>query len=284
MSKILVIFFVLFCSWTYSATINEKLYILSDSIEAFNGSKFPYKTFNLTNSFDQSNPFIELNLNDSLILWVVNKDNVVHDFEIKGKTGVQTIAVNDSIQLLLKMDQAGSYIYRDPSMNLEQSYLGLSGTILIKDHNFASFKWNIREHDSTWNVILNNAGSVNWGEYDPEYFTINGVSNPMINSNNDARIVGNVGDTLYLYISNCGRSVHSIHLHGYHAEIMQSSQFPNHVGREKDTFPISPDETLIIRIIPDKAGEYPVHDHNLVAVSGNNIYPNGMFITMLISP
>lgn len=251
---------------------------------AFNGVKFPYTTFNLNNSFDQSNPFIELNLDDSLILWVVNKDAIIHEFEIKGVFSPQTIAPNDSILLELKMDEAGGFIYRDPSANLQQVYIGLGGSILVKDHNHNVFKWNIREHDSLWNVIIHNAGTVDWTMYDPEYFTINSVSNPNVNSNSDARITGSVGDTLYLYISNCGRSIHSIHLHGYHAEIIQSSKYPSHVGREKDTFPIESQETLVLRIIPDKPGEYPVHDHNLIAVSGNNIYPNGMFLTMLISP
>ena len=43
-------------------------------------------------------------------------------------------------------------------------------------------------------------------------------------------------------------------------------------------------ETLILQIVPDKEGEYPIHDHNLVAVTGNNIYPNGIFTSILISP
>jgi len=41
-------------------------------------------------------------------------------------------------------------------------------------------------------------------------------------------------------------------------------------------------ELVIVEIVPHQVGEYPVHDHNLVAVSGGNIYPNGMFLTILI--
>ena len=61
-------------------------------------------------------------------------------------------------------------------------------------------------------------------------------------------------------------------------------KFPNQINWFKDSFPVYPMETLVLRIIPDKEGEYPVHDHNLVAVTSGNIYPNGMFSTMLISP
>jgi hypothetical protein len=50
----------------------------------------------------------------------------------------------------------------------------------------------------------------------------------------------------------------------------------------KDTFPIQPLETLLLQLVPHQVGEYPVHDHNLVAVSAGGIYPNGMFLTLLI--
>ena len=104
------------------------------------------------------------------------------------------------------------------------------------------------------------------------------MNDPIIN------IQGNVGDTIYLYITNTGNGMRSIHFHGYHGEITYSSKNPGNVGRSKDTFPIYPLEATIIRIVPDKPGMYPVHEHNLVAVTGNNYYPNGMFTLMNIQP
>ncbi len=76
--------------------------------------------------------------------------------------------------------------------------------------------------------------------------------------------------------------IHSLHFHGYHLKIVFSSKTPSNVGRLKDTFPVHSMESIILELIPDQVGEYPVHDHNLVAVSGGNIYPNGMFLTLLI--
>ena len=87
-----------------------------------------------------------------------------------------------------------------------------------------------------------------------------------------------------MYITNTGLSIHSLHFHRYHASIKYSSKNATHVNREKDTFPIYPLETIVLQIVPDKEGEFPIHDHNLVAVMGNNIYPNGMFTTILITP
>lgn len=266
-------------------TVNEKVYILSDSLTAVDGQKFPYITYNLNNSFSQNNPIIELDENDSLSLWVVNFDSVQHDFQIADFASTfASIPAGDSALVGYLFTVAGAYIYHDPLNAPENQYLGLSGLIAVKDHSHASFFWNIKEHQDSWNSALINNGTVDWATYDPNYFTINGNSAPDINADPQARIVGNVGDTLMLYISNSGNGIHSLHLHGYHAVIMFSSKSATEVGREKDTFPIYPGETLVLRIVPDKEGEYPVHDHNLVAISANNIYPNGMFMTMLIAP
>ncbi len=195
-----------------------------------------------------------------------------------------SIPAGDSALVGYKFNDPGCYIYHDPLSAPKNQYLGLSGMITVKDHNYDSFYWNIKEHESDWNPILTNNGSVTWTDYYPNYFTINGNSNPDINNDPSARIIGNVGDTLILYMANTGQSIHSLHFHGFHAVILFSSKSSLDVGREKDTFPIYPQETMVLRIVPDKVGEYPVHDHNLVAITGNNYYPNGMFISMLISP
>jgi len=221
---------------------------------------------------------------DTLNLWVYNTDNVSHSFVIKGVSAVQSIPANDSIFLQEIFTTIGSYIYYDPFDFPKNTYLGLAGMIVVKNHNHTSFYWNIKEHNSDWNNQLFNGNTVNWNQYDPKYFTINSVSNPNINNDTLARITGQVGDTLYLYITNTGLSIHSMHFHGYHATIKYSSKSASHVNREKDTFPIYPMETIVLQIVPDKEGEFPIHDHNLVAVMGNNIYPNGMFTTILITP
>jgi len=267
-----------------ATTVNQSLYIIADSLLTVDGAKVPYLTFNDSNTYIQSNPIINLMLGDTLDLWVYNTDNAPHDFQIKGVSNAISILPNDSIFLQEIFTVSGSYIYYDPSNFPKNTYLGLAGMIVVKNHNHASFYWNIKEHNSDWNTQLVAGNTVNWNQYDPKYFTINSVSNPNINADPLARITGQVGDTLYLHITNTGLSIHSMHFHGYHATIKYSSKNGAHVGREKDTFPIYPMETIVLQIVPDKVGEFPIHDHNLVAVMGNNIYPNGMFTTILITP
>tara|TARA_B110000908_G_scaffold150299_1_gene184210 strand:+ start:1210 stop:2106 length:897 start_codon:yes stop_codon:yes gene_type:complete len=267
-----------------SATVNKSLYIVSDSLLTVDSTKVPYLTFNETATYNQNNPIINLMQGDTLDLWVYNTDNTLHEFVIKGISSVISISANDSVFLQTVFTAKGSYIYHDPSDFPKNTYLGLAGMIVVKNHNHASFYWNIKEHNSDWNNQLFNGNTVNWNNYDPKYFTINSKSNPNINNDTLARVIGQVGDTLYLHITNTGLSIHSMHFHGYHAIIKYSSKNISHHNREKDTFPIYPMETLVLQFVPDKEGEYPIHDHNLVAVMGNNIYPNGMFSTILITP
>lgn len=277
--------FSLSINQVHANSVNSSLYIIGDSLQTVNAGKMPYFTFNQTNSFSQKNAIIELNIGDSLNLWVHNTDSIDHVFDIKGVLGINSIVPSgDSANIIHQFNTAGLYIYYD-SLNFPvYSYLGLAGSIVVKDHNHSSFFWNTKEHQSSWNESLATGSSVVWSNYQPDFFTINGLSHPDIITDPQVSIVGNVGDTILVYIANTGRGMRSIHFHGYHAEIKYSSKYPSHIGRSKDTFPIHSMETVVLQIVPDKPGEYPVHEHNLIAVTGNNFYPNGMFSITNIQP
>ena len=271
-------------SSVFASTVERNLYIISDSIQTVDSISIPYLSFNETDVYTKDSPIINLNSGDTLKLWVYNLDSITHSFVIKDLSDNYTIPAGDSIYIEQFFMDEGLYIYHDATDYPKNTYLGLAGMIVVNDLDVQKFYWNIKEHNAQWNFDLVNSLDVDWANYNPKYFTINGNSNPHINSDSLSRITGVVGETLYLNIANTGLSIHSMHFHGYHAEIMYSSAHANHVGRIKDTFPIYPMETLVLKIEPHQAGEYPIHDHNLVAITGNNIYPNGMFTTILITP
>ena len=276
---------LLFCaSSAQSAIVTDTLYILQDSIEVSTGLKLPYITFNETQVFSQTNARIVINQGDQLDLLVVNQDNVTHEFQIKGQTATVNIPAGNQANVSYTFNQAGVFIFNDPMNFPNNSSVGLGGMIAVKDHSHASFYWNIKEHKEGWNSTLISGGNVDWTTYYPEFFTINGKSHPNINLDPSARITGNVGDTLFIYITNTGQSIHPMHFHGYHVEVMYSSKYPGHVGRSKDSQGIYASEGVVLRLVPDKEGEYPVHDHNLIATTGANLYPLGMFTTILILP
>ena len=266
------------------ATVNTSVYILRDSIHFDNGVSLPYATFNSSNNYSHTNARIVVSSGDQLELWVVNFDTDPHDFTIKGQTNTVSIPVGDSVLVSYACNQPGVFIYHDPTGFPDMASTGLAGMLVVKDDNHQGFFWNIKEHQEGWNATVFSGGSVDWTTYYPEYFTINGNSNPHINADVSARITGNVGDTIMIYIANTGQSIHPMHFHGYHVEIMNSSKNPSEVGWSKDTLPIYPSETAVLQLVPDKEGEYPVHDHNLIGTTGGNMYPMGMFTTILIAP
>ncbi|MFT5777315.1 MAG: FtsP/CotA-like multicopper oxidase with cupredoxin domain [Crocinitomicaceae bacterium] len=274
------------CSFQSNANIIEDtVYINRGMMMAVDSTYIPYYAFNPTSVFDKENARLFLDIGDTMELTVINTDSLTHGFDIKEYANIDTlIAPYDTAIISFNYQTEGAHIYYDHSFAEGYRYMGLGGMIIAKNpaSSASRFYWNLKEHEKSYNFDLDSGYVVDWTAYYPEYFTINGNSNPHINTDVNARVVGNLNDTIHVYMVNTGQSLHSIHFHGYHSEIIQSTKFPTHVGRIKDTYAIHSMELVVLELIPDQVGEYPVHDHNLVAVSGANIYPNGMFLTILI--
>jgi len=284
MTRLVLVLFLLYSSSVGAATVNASLYILRDSIHFDNGTSLPYATFNESNAFSATNARLVVDLGDELHLWVVNLDTEIHQFRMQGQATTVSIPVGDSVQILYDCNTEGVFIFQDPNNFPDWASVGLAGMLIVKNTQHAGFYWNIKEHQIGYNDIVFSGSSPDWSAYYPDHFTINGKSNPNINNDPDARVVGNVDDTLFIYMANTGQSIHSMHLHGYHATIVYSSKDPSQVGWSKDSMPIFPSETMILRLVPDQPGEYPVHDHNLIGTTGGNEYGQGMFTTLLIAP
>jgi FtsP/CotA-like multicopper oxidase with cupredoxin domain len=84
-----------------------------------------------------------------------------------------------------------------------------------------------------------------------------------------------LGSTSYISIVNSGRMDHVLHFHGFHAEVITSSYHPERVGWSKDTFPVLRGECLTVKLTAFQSGVYPVHNHNLIAVTNAGFYPGG---------
>jgi hypothetical protein len=265
--------------------VEDTVYINRGQMLAVDSTYIPYYAFNATSVFDKENKRLSLLVGDTMSLTVINTDSLTHGFDIKGYVAIDTlITAYDTAIVSFTYLEMGVHIYYDHSNGEGYRYMGLGGMITVTDPSASAsyFYWNMKEHQKSFNQDVDAGLPVDWTTFYPEYFTINGNSNPHINTDPFARVVGNVSDTIHIYMVNTGQSLHSIHFHGYHSEIIYSTKFPSHVGRSKDTFPIYSMEAVLIELVPDQVGEFPVHDHNLVAVSGANIYPNGMFLTILI--
>jgi FtsP/CotA-like multicopper oxidase with cupredoxin domain len=264
-------------------TTYYKLYINAGIYTAVDGAQFASAAFNFDPNFTAENARLTAEAGDTLVIKVINTDSNQHGFTIQGQGTGLVVDAGDSSSISAVFTKTNTaFIYYDHLLYPANRALGLAGVIHVASSTAGTFYWNMKEFQKDWADDHASGNAVDWSNYYPDYFTVNGRSNPQINDDPAARVTGKVNEIIHIVISNTGQSVHSIHLHGYHAEIIHSSANPGHVGRSKDTFPIQSMQTLILEMIPDKIGEYPAHDHNLVAVSAGGIYPNGMFLTMLI--
>jgi len=266
----------------FAGNTNQTIYINSGVHACFDGAQMPFKAFNASTSFSNRNVQLSAAIGDTIFLEVINTDSIQHGFDVKGLAGIRdTVAANDTINVAISSASLGIFIYYDHINNEDEAYLGLSGIFAV-GVNSNTFFWNLKDHELAVNDSVMTGGSVDWMTYYPDYFTINGASNPNVNLDTTARVEGAIGDTILIYMANTGRAEHSIHFHGYHLEILFSTDHSNYVGRLKDTFPMKKMTGYVLRLVPDQTGEYPVHDHNLLSVTGGGLYPFGMFLTILI--
>lgn len=278
-----VFFLGLLACQVQATTVHYTLYINAGVYMAVDSQQFAGAAFNATPVYAAENARMTLSAGDTLEVKVINTDSVQHGFTIKGHGAGVAIDPGDSATSSAVFNENNTaFVYYDHLNYPSYRALGLAGLIHVAAPGTSTFYWNLKEFQKDWAADHAQGNAVDWTTYYPDYFTVNGRSSPHTNSDPVARVTGSVGETIHIVVANTGQSVHSIHFHGYHAEIIYSSANAAHQGRSKDTFPVKSMETMVLEMIPDKTGEYPVHDHNLVAVSAGGIYPNGMFLTMLI--
>jgi FtsP/CotA-like multicopper oxidase with cupredoxin domain len=267
---------LLFSQLCSAQSIEETIYINSGTLVVSDGSEVPYYAFNFEDNFSIDQAVIQLVAGDVLELTVVNNTQADHGFTLDGADEApMTIPSGESAVFTLDPTDISVYRFYDHFDFPTNSYLGLGSFVAVVEDVDANFFWNFRTHLAEWNIELDQGEAVSWAEYDPDFYTINNRSFPAIADDPMANLFGNVGDTIHIYMVNSGMSMHSMHFHGYHATILESSREPIAAGRSKDTFPLWPGDAMVVELVPHQPGIFPIHDHNLNAVSGGGIYLNG---------
>lgn len=273
---------ILGSSYVLAVRVETQVFLHTGLILCPDSDQIPGYSLSRQNQYVQKQEAIRVRPGDTLALEVFNADSLTHTlgWQLKNGPGI-TISPGTSEEILYVALNEGMDYLVDVSDG-SWRYLGLHLPLFILAEGKKAFIWTVSEKSAPFSRQLMSGLGVDFDSYDPEYFFINGLANPQTLTDSLARVEGNVGDSIHIFIFNTGMAAHSLHFHGYHAEILYSSAYPGHQGRSKDTFPVLRGEVLHLLLIPDKPGEYPVHDHNLIAVSGGGIYPNGMFTTLLI--
>lgn len=258
----------------------DTLYINRDTV-TISPVFFQKTSFNWDTVFQTRNAVIDIQENTSTALVIINRDTVNHEVLLPDGSPSFTILPNESQLVSLNPLGYGTYVIQ--SLSPEGKFLG-AGAIVRVGITGISYSWDLWEQDPMLthdygNGVLTSLPPV----YRPLIFSINGGVDPM-SMTAGAMIMGNVGDTIIISIVNNGNMIHPIHFHGYHVELVQSTHQSDKIGWKKDSFPVFEKEGLTVRLIPHQPGEFPVHNHNLVATLFNNGYPLGMITMLMINP
>ncbi len=260
-------------------TLNKGIFTTADS------AQFPYYAFNNDTLFSKTNKRLVILLGDTLNLSVQNNTLDTHSFIIKS-LGVNILLLpNSNQQKSIYPSVPGVFTYSDSKSGKSFADWGAGGMLVVKstkDKNKKAFYWNLKEVESAKIRDLDSGKTVDWNTYYADYFIVNGFGKDELKKDSISNIKGNVGDSLVIIIANTGRGIHSIHFHGYHCTAFHVNSSRVQKGSNKDTFPLVAGDGLMLLLVPDKPGMYPVHDHNLIAVTGGGKYPNGIFMMQVI--
>lgn len=255
----------------------DTLYINRDTL-TITPVFFQKAALNNDTVFNAENAVLDYPLGATIDLTIINNDTVPHSVRLPNSSGTINILAGLSASVSLIDLPMGTFLM--PVESSVGSFLG-AGALIRVGINGQKFSWDLWDQDPD---LTEDFGSQTISQlpntYRPTLFTINGSVDPM-DPTNESIITGNVGDTIYISIANNGNMDHPMHFHGYHVKIIQATKQPHMVGWSKDSFPVLAKEAMTVMLVPHQPGEYPVHNHNLIATLFNNGYPKGM-ITMLM--
>lgn len=218
-------------------------------------------------------------------LVVVNLDSIAHDFTVH-VTGVESVplAPSDTANLTIPAQDQGTYRYG--LTDGQGVALGAQGMLRVglEDAGFPLFYWNLCDWETeTMEGWVAGEGPFE-GPYVPNYFSINERVFPNTLDDSNALVSTAIGDTSWISIANHGSMDHVLHFHGFHVTVVTSNAQPERVGWSKDTVPIKRGEGMTVQLVANQPGIYPVHDHNLIAVTNAGFYPGGMLTQIHVMP
>ncbi len=263
--------------------VEDTLYIYRDTISV-NGLNISSCSFNDSPQFSLQNAIIKLSPGETLDLTVVNNDSKPHSFIVdKHNLTNNEISAGDSKVFQLTFNDPGTFRYYS-----DETYgrmIGGSGIIAVGFVGEANFYWNLFDSEAQLSHNFSDeTASELPPDFQPDLFFINGYTFPNTLTDTTGYVQGQVGEEIIISIVNSGNMEHVLHFHGYHVEILSANINTRYIGWVKDSFPLKCGEAMTVKMIPDKEGEYPVHDHNLIAVTNAGFYPGGMITFLNIQP
>ena len=242
---------------------------------------------NSTSDWSEQNAVIERESGFASELVIVNADSTLHQWSLlEGTNAGNAIGPGDTLLVELPALPLGTY--RLGLIDSEGAGLGAQSMLQVglqPNTDVPVFHWNLCD----WQTDQMQAWSENMepdtsAPYVPNYFSINEQTYPATLEDPNALVSLALGDTCWIAVANHGQMDHVLHFHGFHIEIISSNLQPNRIGWSKDTVPIKKGEGMTLQLVANQLGTYPVHDHNLIAVTNAGFYPGGMLTQIIVNP
>jgi FtsP/CotA-like multicopper oxidase with cupredoxin domain len=262
--------------------LDATVYINSDTLTTI-GVNIAACRINADDAFSMQNAKIQVAVGEDLNLTVVNNDGLDHNIVIDGiLEDNNLVPALGSETFTLNFTEAGAFrFYSDKPYG---GLIGASGILLVGYTDDLCYYWNLFDTEHVMSHELHDQVIDDIpDDYRPEVFTINGKSFPGIADDPNTAITVGINEEVIIAVANPGNMDHMLHWHGFHIEILYSNLMPERVAWIKDTFPVKQGDCMILRMIPDKLGVYPVHNHNLVAVTNLGVYPGGMLTRITVT-
>ena len=242
---------------------------------------------NTSADWSEQNHIFEREAGIASNLVIVNADTTSHVWALlmSGTEGI-TIEPGDSAVVDLPALPMGTY--RLGLIDGEGSGLGAQSMLQVglqSDGDPALFHWNLCDWETQQMASWSSGTEPDPTEaYVPNYFSINEQTYPTTLEDPNALVSVALGDTCWIAIANHGQMDHILHFHGFHVEVLTSNLQPTRIGWSKDTVPVKKGEGMTVQLVANQAGIYPVHDHNLIAVTNAGFYPGGMITQIIVDP
>jgi hypothetical protein len=257
--------------------------------------------FNASAAFDSTGAVIDRPADEAWSIVIINGDTVDHVFKLSGAAGdvasswagVELLA-GDTAAVLSPALAKGSY--RFFLAGDRARVLGLAGLLRVgypapdlgnpeatPDYD-RLFNWNLCEWSPERIELVAGSQPQDWDEaYIPKYFTINERGFPETVADPLGAVNLELGQTAVISVANHGYMDQVLHFHGFHVLLMHDSATPQRIGWSKDTVPVRAGHTVTLKLVADQPGTYPVHAHNLIAVTLAGFYPGGMLTQITVT-
>ena len=181
---------------------------------------------------------------------------------------------------------AGSYRYTDDANGFLSQAMGLFGPLVVTpadgsnafypggDNFVKQYTLVMSDLDDRLNAAVEQGGTYDINDYEPNYFFINGLIYPDTTLSADTLITMDLGTDIGIRFISASAIEYPMHYHGYHANVTTRNRKVVTDVISKDTILVNPGETVDTILPVIQAGIFPLHTHYVPAVAANGVYSN----------